>query len=98
MRVTEWLKLVVVDSGLTVTEASRKLGITRPALSRMLNGNADLSIELALKMERELAIHAREVLISQLDEKISDARSTMATTKFRRQYKGTRGRAVRSAR
>lgn len=37
--------------GLTVTEAARQLGITRAALSRVLNGHAGISIDLARRIE-----------------------------------------------
>lgn len=37
--------------GLTVTEAARQLGITRTALSRILNGHAGISPEMAPRIE-----------------------------------------------
>ena len=37
--------------GLTVTEAARQLGVTRAALSRVLNGRAAISPEMALRLE-----------------------------------------------
>ena len=40
-------------TGLTVTEAARRLGCSRPALSRMLNGRAAMSPEMALALERQ---------------------------------------------
>ncbi len=40
-------------SGLTVTEAARLLGCSRPALSRLLNGRAGISPEMALAFERQ---------------------------------------------
>ena len=40
-------------SGLTVTEAARQLGCSRPSLSRMLNGRAAISPEMALALERQ---------------------------------------------
>jgi addiction module HigA family antidote len=40
--------------GLTVTEAAAALGVTRPALSRVLNGAAAVSPEMALRLERWL--------------------------------------------
>ena len=38
--------------GLTVTEAASRLGCTRQALSRLLNGNAGISPTMALVLER----------------------------------------------
>lgn len=37
--------------GLTVSEAARQLGVTRAALSRVLNARAGISIELARRLE-----------------------------------------------
>lgn len=39
--------------GLTVGEAALTLGMSRPALSRVLNGHAAISTKLALALERE---------------------------------------------
>lgn len=41
---------------LTITEAAKQLGITRAALSRVLNGKAALSTEMALRLENWLGI------------------------------------------
>ena len=43
----------VEASGLTVTEAARQLGCSRPTLSRLLNGRAAVSPEMALAFERQ---------------------------------------------
>ncbi len=37
--------------GLTVTDAARQLGVTRPALSRVLNGRAAISAAMARRIE-----------------------------------------------
>lgn len=42
--------------GLTVTDAAKQLGVTRAALSRVLNGKAAISPEMALRLERWLGI------------------------------------------
>ena len=39
--------------GITVTEAAQRLGCSRPALSRLLNGRAGISPEMALAFERQ---------------------------------------------
>jgi antitoxin HigA-1 len=41
---------------LTVTQAADALGVTRVALSRVLNGHAAISPEMALRIERWLGI------------------------------------------
>ncbi len=42
--------------GLTVTEAARQLGVTRAALSRVLNCRAAISPEMALRLEGWLGV------------------------------------------
>jgi addiction module HigA family antidote len=42
--------------GLSVTEAAAQLGVTRPALSRVLNGHAAISPAMALRLEGWLGI------------------------------------------
>lgn len=39
-----------------VTEAAAQLGVTRPALSRILNGRAAISPEMALRLEGWLGV------------------------------------------
>lgn len=38
--------------GLTVTEAARRLGVGRPALSSLINGKAAVSIEMAYRLSK----------------------------------------------
>ena len=42
--------------GLSVTEAAEQLGVARPSLSRVLNGHAAISPEMALRIEKWLGI------------------------------------------
>ena len=39
------------ERSLTVSEAARRIGLSRVALSRVLNGRAGISVSLALKLE-----------------------------------------------
>ena len=43
---------------LGVTEAARRLGVTRQALSALLNGRAGVSAEMALRLESALGTSA----------------------------------------
>ena len=45
---------VLPHLNLTVTEAAEALGVTRAALSRVLNGRAAISSEMALRLEKWL--------------------------------------------
>jgi addiction module HigA family antidote len=42
--------------GLSVTEAADQLGVARPSLSRVLNGHAAISPEMALRIEKWLGV------------------------------------------
>ena len=42
--------------GLTVTQAAQQLGVSRVTLSRMLNGRAAVSTEMALRIEAWLGV------------------------------------------
>lgn len=42
--------------GLTVTQAAKQLGVTRSALSRVLNGHAAISANMALRIEAWLGV------------------------------------------
>lgn len=45
---------IIEPAGLSVTEAAKALLVSRPALSRLLNGKADLAGEMALRIEKSL--------------------------------------------
>jgi addiction module HigA family antidote len=47
---------VLPGLGLSVTEAAEQLGVARPSLSRVLNGHAAISPEMALRLEQWLGI------------------------------------------
>lgn len=43
---------IVAPLGLSVAAAAKVLGVSRPTLSNLLNGNADLSGDMALRIEK----------------------------------------------
>lgn len=45
---------VFADTGITVTEFAHRLGVTRVALSRVLNGKAAISAEMAVRLATAL--------------------------------------------
>lgn len=45
---------VLEAEGISVTEASRQLGISRVTLSRLLNGKAGVSVDMALRLSQWL--------------------------------------------
>ena len=47
---------VLPEMGLTITEAAKQIGVSRVALSRVLNGRAAISPEMALRLEAWLGV------------------------------------------
>jgi addiction module HigA family antidote len=54
---------VFADTGITVTRAAKTLGVTRAALSRVLNGKAAMSADMALRLAQWLGT-GPEVLVN----------------------------------
>lgn len=61
----------VIPAGMSVKDAAKKLGVGRPALSNLLNGNASLSAEMALRLEKAFGADRQQLLALQarFDEK-----------------------------
>jgi antitoxin HigA-1 len=59
---------------LSVSDAARKLGISRVSLSRVLNGHAGISPELALRLEQAGVSTARFWLGLQSNYQLANAR------------------------
>lgn len=70
---------ILPELHLSVTEAAMQLGITRVALSRVINGNAAISIDLALKLEKWLDGPSAEVWLGmQMDYDLWKARNKIS--------------------
>jgi addiction module HigA family antidote len=54
------------DGGLTVTKFAKRLGVSRVALSRVVNGRAAVSAELAIRLAAALGGSAESWLTMQL--------------------------------
>jgi len=52
----------VIPPGMSVTDAAKALGVGRPALSKLLNGRASLSSEMALRLERTFGADRQHLL------------------------------------
>uniref|UniRef100_E6VLA8 Plasmid maintenance system antidote protein, XRE family n=1 Tax=Rhodopseudomonas palustris (strain DX-1) TaxID=652103 RepID=E6VLA8_RHOPX len=59
---------------LTVTEAAKVLGVTRPALSAVLNERASLSSEMALRIEKAFGVSMDTLMRMQNSFDIAKAR------------------------
>jgi addiction module HigA family antidote len=53
--------------GLSVTDAAKGLGVTRKALSELLNGHAGISPEMGIRLERAFGSTAETWLRMQLE-------------------------------
>lgn len=66
---------VLEPLGLGVTEAARKLGMSRVALSRVVNGHAGISPELAIRLEQAGVSTARFWMSLQTNFDLAGARN-----------------------
>lgn len=80
-----WLRAEVLDHyRLSVTEAANHLGVTRAALSNLLNGNAALSPEMAIRFEKAFAVDARTLLNMQANHDLAKASALAHELKVKR--------------
>ncbi len=71
-----WLKTEIIEPhGLNVTVAAEKLGVTRQAMSNLLNGNAGLSAEMAIRFEKAFGLRADTMLRMQAAHDLAEARA-----------------------
>jgi antitoxin HigA-1 len=70
--------------GLTVTEAARGLGVTRKALSDLLNGHSGISPDMAVRLEKAGWATADSWLQMQLTRDLGEARQRAAGIKVKR--------------
>jgi len=85
---------VLQPLGLSVTEAADALGVTRPALSALLNERAQLSPEMAIRIEKAFGVSMETLMRMQNSYDIAQARKRAGDIKVER-YSGlnTKGRA-----
>ena len=57
------IKLEVIPAGMSVTKAAELMGVGRPALSNLLNGNAALSADMAARLEKAFKKFTRKELL-----------------------------------
>lgn len=64
---------VITELGLTVTEVAQRLGMSRVAISRVLNGKAAVSPDLAIRLEQAGVSTARAWLAMQANYDLAQA-------------------------
>ncbi len=75
---------IIAPMGLTVTDAAKSLGVTRPALSAVLNGRSSLSPEMALRIEKAFGPKMDTLLRMQTSYDIAQARKHEGKLKIKR--------------
>jgi len=65
---------IIEPSGFSVTAAAAALGVSRPALSSLLNGKADLSGDMALRIEKAFAVQMDTLMRMQASYDIAQTR------------------------
>ena len=77
---------VIEDLGLNVTRAAQILGVRRATLSALLNGNAALSAEMALRIEKAFDISMDMLLRMQAWHDASQMRARESAIAVERYY------------
>ena len=81
----QFVRMEVIEPlGLNVTQAAKVLGVTRPALSALLNARAALSPEMALRIEKAFGPKMDTLLRMQTAYEIARVRRTAAEIKVKR--------------
>ncbi len=74
---------------ITVTDAAKLLGVTRPALSNVLNGRASLTPEMALRIEKAFGPKMDHLMRMQLAHDLARTRAQASRIHVER-FSGTR--------
>jgi addiction module HigA family antidote len=80
---------ILDDLGLSVTDAAQVLGVTRAALSALLNERAHLSPEMAVRVEKAFGVSMDTLMRMQNSFDIAGARKWAGDIKVTR-FKGKR--------
>lgn len=83
--VGEFIRKNVIPAGMSVKEAASRLGVGRPALSNLLNGNAALSPDMAGRLEKSFGADRHTLLDMQaaaLTAKRGDADKSIAVRRY----------------
>ena len=85
VHVGDWLRTeVVVPTGMSVRALAEHLGVSRQALSTLLNGNSGLSADMAIRFEKAFGIKADTLLRMQTAYELAQARAHERDIKVRK--------------
>ena len=80
-----WLRRNFIEPyGLTQSDAAERLGVTRVALSNLLNGKSALSPEMAIRFEQGFGVSAKTLLRMQAAHDLAKAQSAAKAIKVSR--------------
>ena len=65
---------LIIPAGLSVTAAAKSLRVSRPTLSSLLNGRADLSGDMALRIEKAFGVKMDTLMRMQVSYDIARIR------------------------
>ena len=81
----QFIRMEVIEPlGLSVTDGAKILGVTRPALSALLNSRAALSPEMALRIEKAFGPKMDTLLRMQTAYEIAETRDREGEIKVKR--------------
>ena len=81
----QFIRMEVIEPlGLSVTQAAKVLGVTRPALSALLNRRASLSADMALRIEKAFGPKMDTLLRMQTAFEIAETRERESDIKVKR--------------
>lgn len=80
-----WLREEIVEPhGLSVTDLAKHLGVSRQALSTLLNGRAGLTAEMAIRFEKAFGLKADTLCRMQTAHELAQARGREKRIKVER--------------
>ena len=81
----QFIRMEILEpSGLNVTRGAEALGVTRAALSALVNGRADLSPDMALRVEKAFGVKMDTLMRMQASHDIAEARARERQIKVKR--------------
>jgi antitoxin HigA-1 len=88
---------VISPLGLTVTQAATALGVSRPAISNLLNQRVALSPEMAIRFEKAFGVDMETLLGLQHAYDVASARKAAHAISVNR-YRAANGRTIKRSR
>ena len=79
---------------ITITEAARKLGVTRKALSELINGKTGISTEMALRLAKAFNTTPESWLTQQMNYDLWEAKQKKGNIEVEPLWKGKKIRPI----